>query len=115
MSAPVCSCTVGQAEDSMDYWWFLLWSETKALAFPAAEPADRDDSIRGSECPALCSTCELLPKLGGTLCSALLTCVKIKIQASILSLIFSVTLKFAALSLHKGPEKDLCMYSRPPS
>lgn len=94
---------------------FFCGVKLRHLHFPAAEPANRDDSIRGSECPALCSTCELLPKLGGTLCSALLTCVKIKIQASILSLIFSVTLKFAALSLHKGPEKDLCMYSRPPS
>lgn len=31
VSAPVCSCTMGQAEDSMQYWWFLLWNKTKAL------------------------------------------------------------------------------------
>lgn len=31
VSAPVCSCTMGQAEDSMEYWWFLLWNKTKAL------------------------------------------------------------------------------------
>lgn len=129
----VCDKGMTNGWASGEAWWVpqsvhvpwdkqkIAWSTAgsfcgvKLRHLPGAEPADRDDYLRGQRLwmSCLCSTCELLPKNGGTLCSAWLTCVKIKIRATIISLNFSVTLKFAAqpLSLHKGPKTSVCIQS----